>query len=184
MKISQDRFRAASTRWDAMMTNDWLRLFIALLPLAGCTAWYKPGADEEELTTARQRCEEETQVSSGQPFVECMERAGWRYATFSASTVEPETESPSVTEPPPESPEATEATEAQTESPEVTGKPIQPRRVGGWYQVGEEIEQLQDAKARCHENGVGSKAYYACMQTRGWRPLGFRISIEEPDPMD
>ena len=165
-----------------MMTKHVLRLLlITLVPLTGCTAWYKPGADEEELTAAQQRCEDETQMSSGQKFVQCMERAGWRYATFSASVAAPESESPAVTEPTPKSPEAAEA---QSESPKVRNNPAQPRRVRGWYQLGENTERLQDAKADCHETGVGSKAYYACMQTKGWRPVSFRLSVEEPDPMD
>jgi hypothetical protein len=133
---------------------------INLLVITACTAWYKPGADEEDLTMEQQRCEKETNASSGQAFIDCMEAAGWHHSNISGTASAPDAES--------------------------TGDDgvAKPRRVGGWYQVGPGSNPLEDAKAHCHEAGVGSEAYYECMEGEGWNPVGIRLTVEEPGDTD
>jgi len=54
-------------------------LLITLLSLVACKTWYKPGADEEVLTTDQQHCESDTRGST-QP----RQLGGW--AQFGADT--------------------------------------------------------------------------------------------------
>ena len=130
---------------------------IAIVLLTACTAWYKPGADEEELAADQQRCTDETDTSAGHEFVECMKRAGWHHSHMSPAVPEPEAVSP--------------------DRPKITG---QQQQVGGWYQYGVETEKLQDAKAQCQE----AASFFSCMKARGWRPTGVRFSVEETDSLD
>lgn len=175
-------------------------LLITIVPLTACKAWYKAGADETDLTLDQQRCTDQTRASTGKVFVECMERAGWHHTNMSAAVNESESASPSVAEVEVTpatiqrhntAPDKTIATKAgapetthTTESPDGTEKPAELRHVGGWVQFGADTERLRDARAQCNKSGVGSETFNECMQNKGWRPIGIRISVEEPGDLD
>lgn len=175
-------------------------LLIVLLNLTACKVWYKPGADEEELRVDQQHCEDETQTLDGQVFIECMERLGWRYNHTPAPTGDsknvssaavknetaPETVLPDQTTPVtatepqtsrPESPRTTESLDAPKE-------PARPKSIGSWYNVGADAGRLDDAKSECGQTTAGSATFTECMAGKGWRPIGIRISVEEPDDLD
>ena len=139
-----------------------------------CTAWYKPGADEEELTMAQQYCEDETGMWIGQKFIECMERTGWHHSHISPTVEQPESESP----------DGMEEVKAHSRAPDGAEKTEQPQRIESWYRVGEDSGQLRDVKAECREGDVSHKTFLQCMKEKGWNPVGIRLTIEEPGTQD
>jgi hypothetical protein len=175
-------------------------LLIITLSLSACKAWYKAGADEGDLTAARQRCEDETRTSAGSAFVECMERAGWHHARLLGTASDSETGGPSDTEietslqngqrDKADSDKSNVPIVAPRSTPPIgelsenLNEPAQAREFSGWIQVGEGAAQLGDAKGRCDEAGVPRKKFYDCMKDQGWRPVGIRLSVEEPGDLD
>ena len=173
-------------------------LLITLLPLTACKTWYKPGANEADLSMDQQRCTQEAQASTGQHFAACMERAGWGYTDSSVtdstseaggpSVVEDETKPPNVQRHEDSADRTTHtaiASPATTRSKELssgTKTPDQPRRPGGWMQFGADAGQLETAKAECNEANAGSETFKACMQAKGWHHI--RLTVEPPGDSD
>ena len=173
-------------------------LLIGLLPLTACKTWYKPGANEDDLTMDQQRCTEKAEASTGPDFAACMEQAGWGYTNSSATAGDAQTGGPSVVEDEAKAPRvqppddaAHRTTHMGIASPETTGTealsngtqiPDQPRRPGGWMQFGADGGQLETAKAECDEANVGSETFTACMQAKGWRHI--RLTVEPPGDSD
>lgn len=136
-------------------------LLMTLLPLTSCTAWYKPGADEEELAIEQQRCEHETQTSSGEKFIACMERAGWHHTAFSASVTEPDIRS--------------------SNGPE---EGVKAKQVESKTQLGVDTGRVEGTKAQCRGTIDNDKTTDNCAGDKIFRPSRIRISIEEPDTDD
>ena len=63
-------------------------------------------------------------------------------------------------------------------------KLVQPRRIRGWIQFGEDANQLKDDKAHCYDADMRSEPFQKCMREKGWHPLGIRITVEEPGDFD
>jgi len=173
-------------------------LLIAILPLTACKTWYKAGANDEDLSADQQRCEAETEASTGKAFVECMQRAGWQYADLSATASDSQSVSPSLNEAGAapsavqgDAASASKATVTERGSPEATARtaasdepemPAQPRQPGGWIQFGGDAGQLKNARAACDESGAGSESFNECMRAKGWRRI--RLTLEEPGDSD
>jgi predicted small secreted protein len=169
-------------------------VLIASLALAACKTWYKAGGDGDALSSDQARCADETQALSGQTFEACMERAGWHHintsaeasglgsrrraaaqAAASSSALQHDQRASEVTG-------KTEASDAETDrATELRKSAEQPGSIGGWIQIGGDAGELADAKAQCDEAGADSQAFRECMQDKGWRPVRFRITVEEPD---
>ena len=136
-------------------------LLITLFPLTACTAWYKPGADDEELAIEQRRCEHETQASSGEPFIACMERAGWHHTAFSASATEPDIGSSGGPE------EGIEAEQTRRDT-----------------QLGTGTGREEDGETQCSGSSADKQSSSKCTQGTNLHPYRLRISIEEPDSED
>jgi len=173
-------------------------LSITVLSLAACTAWYKPGADEEELSATRQRCEAVSPAAGGQAFLQCMEAAGWRNTRI-AAPVSPEPAAlPAAGVAVPEgdvTPDAAATATATGDSAAgrapSTGSANgtqeatkQAQTIRGWVHSGDDGRQLDDARTVCAAVADDSEKYRQCMQNEGWRPLGIRITVEAPGDLD
>lgn len=160
---------------------------VVFLSLTSCKTWYKPGADEEALTADQQRCEDETGASTGNIFLGCMRRAGWHHSNGSVAATESEAVMPSVVEAETAQSEARRDNALPDEAEVIPAETVHApgrRHVGGWIQFGENAGQLEDARAQCDKAGTGGKTFNECMQVKGWRPITFRLSVEEPGELD
>lgn len=162
---------------------------VVLFSLASCKTWYKPGADEESLSVDQQRCEQETGESSGEHYMDCLKRAGWGYHDTSAASEDSGPDSSSRA--PLATPEVQQDQASPVDMPSAgeSGAPPVVSNAGsqgtaGWIQFGEDTVQLESAKAQCDATGAGSEAFKKCMQGKGWRPIRFRITVEEPGELD
>lgn len=171
-------------------------LAIALLSLTACTAWYKPGADEEELNATRQRCEDVAPAANGQEFLQCMQAAGWRNTRIAAPVSAAPDALPAAGVAAPEGQVISgRAATATGDSPVVrapsTGSangmqnsPKQAQTIRGWVHSGDDNRQLDDARTACAAVADDGEKYSQCMQSEGWRPLGIRITVEAPGDLD
>ena len=162
----------------------------AVISLGGCKTWMKPGADGEMLAEDQQHCENETGVSTGPKFIECMEHLGWYHGSTSdadsgsqrAASPNSEVEGAQSVlqdyEPSPDKPLLREIqVPVSATEPERTG-------TGNWIRFGEETEPLGVAKAQCESANVVGETLDECMQSKGWRQIKFRITVEEPGDLD
>ncbi len=165
-------------------------LLVTIVPLVACKTWYKPGADGDTLAEDQQHCENETLTSTGQVFIDCMKHLGWHHAdtsdtvSGSGSTVVHSTAEVGAAQPVAQddkSPE--EKIPAEVPAPVNTGA-AGPREFGGWVQFGEETDQLANAKLRCDKADASDESLSECMQGKGWRPINFRITAQEPGELD
>jgi len=175
--------------------SEMMSKFFALIICAGvlfsqasCKTWYKPGGDEESLAADQQHCEQETGESSGTLYMDCLKRAGWGYRDTSAakdsgsdSASRALLATPAVHQDqtsPVDTPSA-----GKSGTPPVVTKAGSPG-VGSWVQFGVNTGQLESARAQCDETGAGSEAFKKCMQGKGWQPIKFRITVQEPGDLD
>jgi hypothetical protein len=135
-----------------------------LLSLSACKTWYKL-------------------------YMDCLKRAGWHYSDTSVTGGDPgpgaatevKTAAPALQHD--KASPADEPSTVEAEQPVVTSRAGSPQ-AGGWVQFGAETEQLENAKLQCDEAGAGSEAFNDCMHGKGWRPISFRITVEEPGDLD
>jgi hypothetical protein len=166
-------------------------LLLALCLLMGCQSWYKRGADGAQLTKDKQQCQSETGASSGQAFSDCMQQAGWHQTTKAAKPARVDREdaadadaqetTPMVTVDTKPHKTTSEPPETTFESPEVTSdtpvSSVQADSVGAWFKFGASTEQLERDQGLCRDTSEQTEAVFmACMQRKGWRPVGSRPS--------
>lgn len=163
---------------------------IVAISLASCKTWMKPGADGDMLAEDRQRCKQETGMSTGPEFIECMELLGWYHGDTSDERSDPvQTASPSVEIEEAQTVVKDDETSSDTPVASEGQGPVSvpeaaPRQAGNWIRFGEETEPLEAAKAQCDSANVVGESVDECMQSKGWRQIKFRITVEEPGDLD
>ena len=183
-------------RYFRVMKKFMLKLFpltlvaFVVISLGGCKTWMKPGADGEMLAADQLYCKNEAGVSAGPKFIECMERLGWYHdSTSDVDSGSQRAASPNV--------EIEEAQPVVDNYDPSQDKPVSsgvrvpvyvpeaaPRPAGNWIRFGEETEPLEVAKAKCDVGNVVGETVDECMQSKGWRQIKFRITVEEPGDLD
>jgi hypothetical protein len=164
-------------------------LLVTIMPLVACKTWYKPGADGDTLAEDQQHCVNETLTSTGQVFTNCMKTLGWHYGDTSETVSGSESTVHSTADVGAARPVAQDDKSPEENPPTEVPAPVNtraagPGEFGGWVQFGEETDQLANAKLKCDKADTSDESFSECMQSKGWRPINFRITTQQPGELD